>query len=350
MTRETMLSASGALNRRSFLATSLALSGSSAVGYLGSAIFCNIAARAAVPIVFQLSWIKSGQYVGFFAGLEKGYYSDVGLDVKFNPGGPNIDSIANVAAGRAEVGDRPVGSIVLARERGIPIKVIATVFQRNPYALLSLPDKPIRTVQDMVGKTIGASASARPLIANLFKEHDIDPQSVKIVPATVDPSSLVNKQIDGYMGYETHEAVVLRQQGVPVIVLNLHDLGFPETALTIYAREDFLGPNKATVIAFLRAAVKSWQWTMDNPEEATKLLVEKYGVSGLDPKAVLGETQASKAFIQAGIAQRQGLLSLDMDLYEKVLNTYRKAGLIKSDMKATDLCDPQYVISAHASG
>ncbi len=101
------------------------------------------------------------------------------------------------------------------------------------------------------------------------------------------------------------------------------------------------------MVAFLRAAVKSWQWAIDNPEEATKLLVEKYGVSGLDPKAVLGQVQASKAFIQAGVAQRQGLLSLDMDLYDKVLNTYRKAALIKSDMKATDLCDPQYIIAAH---
>ncbi len=221
MYQQIMPSASAAVSRRSFLATSVALSGRSAVGYLGSAIFCNVAARAAVPLVFQLSWIKSGQYFGFFAGLERGYYSDVGLDMTFNSGGPNIDAIANVAAGRAPMGDRPVGSIVLAREKGIPIKVIATVFQRNPYALLSLPDKPIRTVQDMVGKTIGASASARPLLANLFKEHGIDPQSVKIVPATVDPSSLVNKQIDGYMGYEINEAVVLRQKGVPVIVLNL---------------------------------------------------------------------------------------------------------------------------------
>jgi hypothetical protein len=38
-----------------------------------------------------------------------------------------------------------------------------------------------------------------------------------------------------------------------------------------------------------------------------------------------------------------------MELYDKVLNTYRKAGLIKSDMKATDLCDPQYIIAAHAA-
>jgi NitT/TauT family transport system substrate-binding protein len=333
---------SAAVNRRAFLK----LASRSAAVSAGWMIVGNAPARAATPLSFQLSWIKSAQYSGYFSGIEKGYYSDVGLDMTFNSGGPNIDPIANVAAGRSAIGDRPIGSLALAREKGIPIKVIGTVFQRNPFAMLSLPEKPIKTVQDMVGKTLGVSPSARPLMANLFKENSIDPKSVNMVPAASDPSALVNKQIDGYMGYETNQGVMLKVQGIAVVILNMHDLGFPETAGTLYAREDFLASNKDMVVAFLRAAVKGWQWTIDNPEEATKLMVEKYGVSGLDPRAVLGEIQASKPFIQAGIAQRQGLLSLDMALYDKVLDAYRKAEIIKSDMKATDLCDPQYIVAA----
>lgn len=332
--------------RRAFLAAGARLAALSAGGYAGGMILRGAPARAATALTFQCSWIKSAQYSGYFSGIENGYYRDVGLDMTFNSGGPNIDPIANVAAGRAALGDRPVGSLALAREKGIPVKVIGTVFQRNPFAMLSLPEKPIRSVQDMVGKTLGVTSSARPLMANLFKENGIDAKSVNIVPAASDPSGLVNKQIDGYMGYETNQGVMLKVQGIPVVILNMHDLGFPETAGTIYAREDFLAPNKASVVAFLRAAAKSWQWTLDHPEEATKLMVEKYGVSGLDPRAVLGEIEASKPFIQAGIAQRQGLLSLDMALYDKVLDTYRKAELIKSDMKATDLCDPQYILAA----
>jgi ABC-type nitrate/sulfonate/bicarbonate transport system substrate-binding protein len=338
---------SPAINRRSVMAMGLTLAGASAAGVAGL-ITASRTARAATPLGFQLSWIKAGQYAGYFCGIEKGYYADAGLDMTFNSGGPNFDPIANVAAGRSPMGDRPVGSIVLAREKGIPIRVIGTVFQRNPFAMLSLPDKPIRTVEDMVGKTLAVSASARPLLANLFKDRGIDPSSVTIVPGAADPSALVNKQVDGYMGLETNQAVALAVQGIPVIILNLHDLGMPETSGTLYAREDFLAANKEVVVAFLRASAKGWQWAIDNPEESSKLVVEKYGASGLDPRAVFTELKASKAFIQAGIAQREGLLSLDMPLYDKVLDTYRKAGIIKSDMKATDLCDPQYIIAAHA--
>jgi ABC-type nitrate/sulfonate/bicarbonate transport system substrate-binding protein len=335
---------SAPMNRRTLLAQGLKLAGGSAAAYAGGIMF----ARAATALGFQLSWIKSAQYSGYFSGIDKGYFTEAGLDVAFNSGGPNIDPVANVAAGRSALGDRPVGSLALAREKGIPIKVIGTVFQRNPFAMLSLPEKPIKTVRDMVGKTLAVSPSARPLMANLFKDNGIDPASVNIVPAAPDPSALVTKQIDGYMGYETNQGVMLKVRGVDIVILNLHDMGFPETAGTLYAREDFLKDNKHATVAFLRAAVKSWQWTIDHPEEATKITVEKYGVTGLDPRAVKGEIEASKPFIQAGIAQSKGLLSLDMALYDKVLDTYRKAEIIKSGMKATDLCDPQYIDAAHA--
>jgi NitT/TauT family transport system substrate-binding protein len=336
------------VSRRSLLSNGLRLAGASAAALTGAIMFDGPRAFAATALGFQLSWIKSAQYSGYFSGIDQGFFSAAGLDMTFNSGGPNIDPIANVAAGRSALGDRPVGSLVLAREKGIPVKVIGTVFQRNPFAMLSLPEKPIKTVKDMVGKTLAVSPSARPLLANLFKENGIDPAAANIVPAAPDPSALVTKQIDGYMGYETNQGVMLKTRGVEVVILNMHDLGFPETAGTIYARDDFLKDNKDATVAFLRAAVKSWQWTIDNPEAATKLTVEKYGVSGLDPKAVIGEIVASKPFIQTGVAQSQGLLSLDMALYEKVLDTYRKAEIIKSGMKATDLCDSQYITAAHA--
>jgi NitT/TauT family transport system substrate-binding protein len=128
----------------------------------------------------------------------------------------------------------------------------------------------------------------------------------------------------------------------------MHDLGFPETSGNIYAREDFLAGNKELVIAFLRGAAKSWQWTMDHPEEASKLLVEKYGVSGLIYDSQVAEIKASTPFIANEYARKNGLLSLDLANFEKVLETYRKAEIIKSDMKATDICDPQYIQAAYA--
>jgi len=56
-------------------------------------------ARAAQAVGFQLSWIKSIQYGGFFAGVDIGAYDKEGIAATFNSGGPNMDPVANVAAG-----------------------------------------------------------------------------------------------------------------------------------------------------------------------------------------------------------------------------------------------------------
>ena len=62
---------SAAVNRRAFLT----LAGRSAVVSAGWMMLPNAPARAATPLSFQLSWIKSAQYSGYFSGLEKGYYA-----------------------------------------------------------------------------------------------------------------------------------------------------------------------------------------------------------------------------------------------------------------------------------
>jgi NitT/TauT family transport system substrate-binding protein len=333
-------------SRRSFMTATAKIAGASVALPMGIAFAPLARAQAAMPIGFQLSWIKTMQYGGWFAGVEKGFFKEAGFDTTFNTGGPNVDPVANVAAGRSQIGDRPSGPLVVAREKGIPVKVIGTVFQKNPFAIMSLANKPVRSIKELAGKSIEVSLSARPLIISALRDAGVDIKSVKLLPATVDAATLVNGQIDAYCGYETNQGVILTARGVATHVLNLHDI-LPETGGTIYAREDFLAANKDVVVRFLRAGIKSWRWALDNQDETVKLLVEKYGVPGLDPKAQLMEIKATAPFIQAGIAQKQGLLSLDMPLFDTILDTYRKAELIKSNMKASDLCDPQYIIEAH---
>jgi NitT/TauT family transport system substrate-binding protein len=303
-------------------------------------------AQGSTPLSFQLSWLKSIQYGGYFAALENGAFKKQGIEATFNSGGPNVDPIANVASGQSGLGDRPIGPIIVAREKGIPIKVIGTVFQKSPYCIMSLASKPIRTLKDLQGKTIMVATSGRPLMINLIRDAGLDPRSVNIVPSAPDPSALISGQIDAYTGYSTNQGVVLKLKGVDLHIIHVHDLGMPETAGTIYGREDFLKNNRDLVVRFLRAAREGWAWALANPETTAKLMVEKYGVPGLDYKAQLIELQESKPFIDGEAAAQKGLLTLDVPLFDRIIGLYRKADIVKSDMRASDLCDPSYIDAA----
>src|SRR5882757_9514227 len=72
-------------------------------GLAGGAFLGFEARAAAKPVVnLQLGWIVSGNQVGEVCAKAQGFYADEGIDLAFQPGGPNIDGVAVVASGRYE--------------------------------------------------------------------------------------------------------------------------------------------------------------------------------------------------------------------------------------------------------
>lgn len=327
------------------------LKGSLATAIVGPSVLRTVGAVAqqATPLNFQLSWLRSIQYGGYFMAAERGIYKKYGIDATFSPGGPNIDSIANVVSGQAALGDRPCGPLIVARDKGFPIKVIGATFQKSPFSIMSLESKPIRSLQELAGKTVAVAPSARPTVTGIIRQAGLDPQKVNIVPAAPDPFALVSGQIDAYTGLSTNQGTMLEARGIKIVSLNLYDLGLPEASNVLYGRADFLDKNRELIVKFLRASIDGWKWALANKEETARTVVEKYGASGLEYDAQLAELKASEPYIKAGRATPNNLLTVDMSAYERLLKLYKDLGLIKTDIKAEELCDPSFINAAHAS-
>jgi len=93
------------------------------------------AARALDVVTLQLKWSHQFQFAGYYAALEKGFYRDAGLQVEIREGGPNVDAIEDVVAGRADFGVGTSGALI-ARARGQNIVVLAAVFSTPlPFSL-----------------------------------------------------------------------------------------------------------------------------------------------------------------------------------------------------------------------
>ena len=140
---------------------------------------------------------------------------------------------------------------------------------------------------------------------------------------------------------------MLQTRGVDIHVFNAQDHGLPDATGVIYGAADTLDANRPLVVAFLRAAVKGWQWALAHPDETAKLMVDKYGAPGLNLKAQVTEIVASKPYIEAGLGGSQGLLALDVPLFTSMIDTYRKVGMIQGSWTAADFCDPSFIQAAH---
>ena len=293
------------------------------------------AARAqTVPhLTHQLGWIKSVQFGGHFAALEQGYFTAAGVDATFNAGGPGVEPRTVVASGRATTSDLNATGIVIGRGQGMPIRAFAAVMQRDPGAILSLTEKPIKTIGDMAGKTIAVPNSIRPTLAVLFKRNKIDPDRVTLVPVGTDPGMLAAKQVDGYYGWATNQGTMLRSRGVDIHVVTLNELGVPGYANVLFATDETIDKQGDVLAKWLRADRKGWQWMVDHPAETAKLTVEKYGPPGLDLAAQTAEAQETRGYITGADTAAKGLLWMEPGVFEDSIAFARDSGAIPADSK-----------------
>ena len=74
-----------------------------------------------------LHWKPQAQFAGYYVGVEKGIYEARGLDVTVIPGGPDIDSFAELRAGRADFALGFLSGALSADDQGAPLVDVCQV-------------------------------------------------------------------------------------------------------------------------------------------------------------------------------------------------------------------------------
>jgi ABC-type nitrate/sulfonate/bicarbonate transport system substrate-binding protein len=305
-------------------------------------------AQSPAKVAFQLSWIRSVQYGGYFAAQELGYFRDVGIEPDFMAGGPNIDGINVVAAGNALLGDRPSDQIIIARGRGVPIKIIGAAFQRSAGGVMSLKAKPLRSIQEFPGKTIAVPGGVRQALSAHMKMVGLDPATVNFVPVGTDPGILVTGQVDGYYGQWTNQGMMIRKRGIEIEILFMETLGSNIYGGAIYTLEKTIPAQRDLLRRFLQASARGFQYMIDHPRETAELTVTKYAAPGLNLEVQIAEAEASREFISAREGTTKGLLWVNADYLAPMIPRGLQTGMIQRPFAIADLVDDSIIRSAHA--
>lgn len=258
------------LNRRNFLATTGAAFGGTMIGITPGR------AQDLYKVRMQLGWLASNGILGEIAADKMGYYADEGLSLEVVPGGPNIDGVASVASGQANLGSISSSpSLMLARSAGLPVKCIAAGYQKHPYAYFSLKKNPINTPQDMIGKTIGIQGTGKILLRALLAKNNIPEDKVNVLVIGADMAPLMTGQVDAISGWTTNVAA-LEILGDQRVTLSLWDAGIQLYANPFYVNDETLADHMDKVEAMLRVSARGWGYVHDNPEAAVGYLLERY--------------------------------------------------------------------------
>ena len=261
------------LNRRQLL------KGGAAVGALAAlpnVISVTARAQGTAKVNMQLGWLASNGILGEVVALQKGFYEEEGVELEITPGGPGVDGVASVAAGRAGIGQLSSSpSLMLARSAGIPLKAIAAGYQKHPFTYFSLEGDPIRTPQDMIGKTIATQPTAFILARALLAKNGISEDDVNLVNMGSDMNQLLTGQASAVTGWltNTNALSIIGEERVDMM---LWDTGIQLYANVYYTTDEDLGENGDVIAAYLRGSARGWGEAHADPEAAVDMLVQTY--------------------------------------------------------------------------
>jgi len=309
------------IDRRNLLKNGLAFGGLAA-----SSSFITVTSAGAdgMKVNMQLGWLASNGIIGEVVAKRMGFYHEQGIELDVTPGGPGVDGVASVAAGRAGVGQLSSSpSLMLARSAGIPVKAFAAGYQKHPFTYFSLSDNPIRTPSDMIGKTIATQPTAMILLRALLANNGIAEDQVEVINMGSDMNQLMTGQVHAVTGWQTNTNA-LKILGDRRVDMMLWDAGIQLYANVYYTTDDMLKNQSDVLERFLTGSARGWGHARNNPEEAVDHLVSEY--VNLDRQSELDAVKPVLGFSFNEVTSVEGWGAMNIENWQSQIDTYEQLG------------------------
>lgn len=264
---KTMLTRRAALSSAAGLALALPLSSFST----GS-----VRAKDRRPVKVALDWTPNTNHIGLFVARDKGFYSQADLDVEILP---YTDTSAGTLVANHVADFGIVGSIGLFTQRSAGADLVAAyaVVQTETGRLVFNADRQdIKSPRDLDGKTYGGFGSAweNALIGAMIRHDGGKGEFETVTLGTSAYQALANGTVDFTLEVYTWEGVQAQLEGVSQNAFRYADYGVPDEHTTMLGSSaKFLDAKPDVAQAFLQATRKGYAFAVDNPDEATDLLI-----------------------------------------------------------------------------
>jgi NitT/TauT family transport system substrate-binding protein len=267
--------------------------------FLGSAALV-LAAAAPRPARGQ-SRVKLGTAVlgdyalsgPFIVAQERGFFSQEGLIADFTPFGGGPELAKAVLAGQVVMGASGGTDVLVFREAGMPLKVVATHTESNHFTLNVAPE--IAAVADLKGKAIGVTAAgsttwvfARLLAKQQGWELDKDVKLVNLGGLDAQVAALGRKEIHAFIWGDG--GAVSQARGQSRVLMRLDSVTPQWISQIQYTSDDRIQRDPETLRKCMRAVFRALKWMRSHPTDAVEATAGKLG---WPPEAVTGAQRIS---------------------------------------------------------
>ena len=226
----------------------------------------------AQKITFSPQWSAQSQFAGYYAALENGYYTEVGLDVSIVHPSNSYTSVNMLKDGTSDFITCELIQAMMAMDKGIRLVNLLQTTQHTTLVLIS-HKKDISMLSDLAGCRIGkwkVGFSEIPTIID--KEHNLSIEWVKFI----NPLNIyISGAIDATLGKSYNERILFSMSGItPGSLLRFSEMGYDYPEDGLYVSEEFYKKNPEQCRKFAEASRKGWEWVRNNRKEAVDIVMK----------------------------------------------------------------------------
>ena len=311
------------------------------VGAMVSAVPMPVRAQSALPeITFGILTPTAAEWPLYLADTQ-GYWKDEGIQLTVINGNTPPNVINSVATNGVNMADNGCDSEIVAIQKGLPIKMITSMFNVNPYSLVVAPS--IKNWNDLKGKSVmlGTKQDVTAIaLGSMAAAHKLTLDDFSIViggNSTARFAGLSSGNVQGAMLAQPYDLVAESKGNT---ILGTASDTIKDWAFTCVAvNNGWAAKNKPLVLKFMRALRRAIQYGYSHKAEAVAALVaQTHADPAIAAKAYDIDFTKWKAFDPA--------LKLSASAMQSIGKYQVSFGIIPAMPPMTDLYDPSYQAEA----
>lgn len=218
-----------------------------------------------------MNWFAQAEQGGYWQADAESLGRDQGVDLNVRQGGPQIQTIPQVAAGEAKFGIAQADELLLARSEGVPVVEVFGGLDKYLQCMMFHPNQGINDWPDIDGHQVAVAPSGGfwPFLKGKYNLNN-----VKEINFTGDLATFARNEELVQQCFITSEPFVARQEGIEIETMLVADSGYNPYSQGLFTTEKVIKEEPELVRNVVAAVQQGWENYLADPTAGNELILE----------------------------------------------------------------------------